>query len=1176
MNLAGLLPLLGSAAAYRQWLDELKSGDKAALPLLRAARPYLLATLAQDLNKPLVIITGRPERAVMLFEALCTYLGDSLRVLRFAEPTALFYERAQWPREIVCERLAVLSTLAGERPAAGNQTPSPIIIASTRACMQRTLPPRSYRASARVLKKRQIINLSATLLHWINIGYERANVVEAPGEFSSRGGIVDIFPPATPYPVRIELFGEEIESLRRFDPTTQRSTDALDSVVITPASEALARFGPQAAPLVRNWDLSQLPDDIGATFSQDIAALTSGEPFKSIEFYLPYFYDEAACLLDYLTPGDGLVVIDEPDEIQDVWRELEEQAIDLRDKALGDPDDSSTQRLPPDYPLPYLTWDDWRDALGKHSTLALGEQEAFEAEPQPLGDAFSVGPRFGGQLKTVLDHIAQCQASGETIVVISRQAERLAELWNERDAQAYRRPITDLSEPPRGLVFMHGALADGFTFRISNSSLIPPPPSLLHILTDGEIFGWVRPAPRRRARPRAMTPESYFTDMQPGDYVVHIEHGAGIFQGLTTLKVDGTEREYLQVTYAAGDKLYVPIHQADRLSRYIGADDRPPNIHRLGTADWGQIKERAQAAALQVAQELLELYAARETAPGFAFSSDTPWQQELEAAFPYIETEDQLRAIRDVKADMQKARPMDRLICGDVGYGKTEVALRAAFKAVQDGKQVAVLVPTTILAQQHYTTFGSRLAAYPVKVEMLSRFRSKSEQKTILEELEQGAVDIVIGTHRLIQKDVKFKDLGLLVIDEEQRFGVTHKERLKQLRTEVDVLTMTATPIPRTLYMSLTGVRDISTIDTPPEERLPVFTYVGRYDDGLVRTAILRELDRGGQVFFVHNRVQGIEQIKLRLQATVPEAQIAIGHGQMAEDKLEKVMLEFVSGKLDVLLSTSIIESGLDIPNVNTLIVNRADWFGLAQLYQLRGRVGRSAARAYAYFLCDRESTLTEEARQRLETIRQASDLGAGFSIAMRDLEIRGAGDLLGMRQHGHIAAVGFDLYTRLLARSVEELRAKRLGQAPPPLPVSSVVLDLPLAAYLPSNYVHDETLRLQLYRRMANLSTPASIDEIQKELSDRFGALPAPAADLIFQLRLKVMAQQARIFAIGVEGEQFVLKGDWLESANRVALQQQLSPLAFVSRRQINLPRRRERDWRAALVAVLEKLAAA
>ena len=525
-----------------------------------------------------------------------------------------------------------------------------------------------------------------------------------------------------------------------------------------------------------------------------------------------------------------------------------------------------------------------------------------------------------------------------------------------------------------------------------------------------------------------MAPEVFFADVQAGDFVVHIEHGIGRFHGLIRMPVDGTEREYLQVEYAQGDQLYVPVHQADRLARYVGAGEAIPSLHRLGTAEWEQVKQRARRAVAEIADDLLELYAAREVVQGHAFSPDAAWQHELEASFPYVETEDQLVAIEAVKQDMEQARPMDRLICGDVGYGKTEVALRAAFKAIMDNKQVAILVPTTVLAQQHYTNFSRRLAAFPVSVAMLSRFQTSGQQDRVLSGLANGSVDLVIGTHRLLSNDVAVKDLGLLIVDEEQRFGVAHKERIKQLRTEVDVLTLTATPIPRTLHMSLTGVRDLSTIDTPPEERLPIKTFVGDFDETLVRQAILREIDRNGQVFFVHNRVQGIEQIAAKLGKIVPEVRIAIAHGQMPERELSAVMLAFAEGDYDVLVCTSIIESGLDIPNANTIIINRADMFGLAQLYQLRGRVGRSAVRAYAYMLVDKYKALSEDARRRLEAIQEASELGAGFRIAMHDLEIRGAGELLGSRQHGHIAAVGFDLYTRLLAQAVNEARENAAG----------------------------------------------------------------------------------------------------------------------------------------------------
>jgi transcription-repair coupling factor (superfamily II helicase) len=1212
VNLSGLLPFLGESSAYRQLSEEfrtLRSGER-ALPVLRPVRAFLVAALARDLRRPVLVVAARLDRAQMLHETLRAYLGEAPALLRFPEPSALFYERAPWATEVISERLNVLTAATSDhgQPTAGGERQAPVgsrqpvvIVASARALMFRTLPPRTFALGTRTVKTGQTIDPEKTLEAWLRLGYTPTTTVLSPGEFSRRGGILDIWPLSSPTPIRIELFGDAIESLRRFDPATQRSREALDALTISPASEALARYGPQAAEKLRGWDLHKLPDDLEAQFEKDRAALSESTPFRGIEFYLPCLYAQPATLLDYL-PDDALVVLDDAGEIADTWSELEEQAVELRRSA------EEAGALPRDFPLPYLTWDEWREQIAHYSTLAFGAEPANQHSDEPTGEAegeqvsrdtgsrlpFAPGPRFGGQLKPFLDHVAQLRHMGDGVIVVSRQAQRLAEMWAERDHMLH--PVSHLDSPPepRSLTFVHGALDDGWTLHAVRAA---PHPSTsasashalrsapaqdaglfsLHVLTDGEIFGWARPQPRKRVRPRAIAPEQFFADLQPGDYVVHVDHGVGVFQGLVKLTLEGIENEYLQVAYAGGDKLYVPIHQADRLSKYIGADDRAPDIHRLGTADWAQVREHAQQAAVEVAKELLALYAARELAPGFAFSADSPWQAELEAAFPYVETEDQLRAIRDVKADMQKPRPMDRLICGDVGYGKTEVALRAAFKAVQDGKQAAVLVPTTVLAQQHFNTFSARLAPFPAVVEMLSRFKSPKEQDEILSRLREGGVDIVIGTHRLLQSDVAFKDLGLLIIDEEQRFGVTHKETLKRMRAEVDVLTLTATPIPRTLYMSLTGVRDISTIDTPPEERLPVATYVGEYDDHLVRQAILRELDRGGQVYFVHNRVLGIEQIERRLKAVAPEARIGVAHGQLNEHDLERAMIQFVNRGIDVLLCTSIIESGLDIPNANTLIVDRSDHFGLAQLYQLRGRVGRGAQRAYAYFLFDPHAPLAEDARRRLDTIREASELGMGYSIAMRDLEIRGAGDLLGVRQSGHIHAVGFDLYTRLLRRAVDELKARRDGTQPPPPPISGVTLDLPLQAHLPEDYVPNDTLRLQLYRRMGNIAAGKDIADLEVELSDRFGEMPRPVTNLMFQLRLKVLAARARVKSIvrDRERDMLVIHCDALEHLNRGELQRRIGELAQVARRQINLPLRENIvGWREALVKVLEAMA--
>jgi transcription-repair coupling factor (superfamily II helicase) len=645
--------------------------------------------------------------------------------------------------------------------------------------------------------------------------------------------------------------------------------------------------------------------------------------------------------------------------------------------------------------------------------------------------------------------------------------------------------------------------------------------------------------------------------------------------------LEGHEREFLAVEYQGGGMLYVPVHQADRLTRYVGPDGGSPSLDSLGGQGWHEARSRVKEAVQKVAEELLDLYARRQVVQGHAFPEDSAWQKELEDSFPYVETEDQVRALEEIKRDMERPRPMDRLLCGDVGYGKTEVALRAAFKAVMDGKQVAMLVPTTVLAQQHYETFCQRLAAFPVEVEMLSRFRTPKEQDAILLGLAFGEVDIVIGTHRLISSDVEFKDLGLVIIDEEQRFGVTHKEHLKRLRTEVDVLTLTATPIPRTLYMALTGVRDISNLNTPPEERLPIVTHVGPYSPKLVRQAILRELERGGQIFFVHNRVHTIDAMRAHLESLVPEARVGIGHGQMPEQQLARVMHQFTAGQIDILLSTSIIESGLDIPNANTLIVDRADTFGLAQLYQLRGRVGRGAMRAYSYFFRHRKLPPTMEGQQRLEVIAENTQLGAGYSIAMRDLEIRGAGDLLGTRQHGYIAAVGFHLYTRLLADSVRRIRAAHGARLPAASPFDTMSLplampvnvDLPLAVGIPADYIPDQDLRLRLYRRIADLRDESEIDALSSEFSDRFGLLPEMVQNLLYQMRIKLHAEKIGLASIGMENGQLVLRfpaGPNGDSAPRL---RDLGPAVRGGKHAYWLAFGREPDWLERLLGVLEQL---
>ncbi|HLF02618.1 MAG TPA: transcription-repair coupling factor, partial [Anaerolineales bacterium] len=836
--------------------------------------------------------------------------------------------------------------------------------------------------------------------------------VYEPGQFSRRGGILEVWPPADEQPTRIELFGDEIESLKRFDAGTQRSGSRVEAVTVTPAREALPKHVTQS--LITSY---QLPSD--SPLIPDLERLAAGAAFPTLEFFIPLLHPAPASLLDYLAEN-ALVFVDDWSELSDTVNELETQALELRATAI------ESGLIPTGFPAPHLSWSDLQEHLAHLPLIHLGHvvDDLVPAHPLALGLHFAPGPRFAGQVKAILDHLGESGLYPRTTIVVTRQAARLAELWSEHHPLlAPEDSLTGL----KPLTFIQGALSDGFNLAFTPASSLQLPTSNFQLLTDSELFGWARPEPRRRrAHVRvAEGPETSYSDFNPGDYVVHIDYGIGRYMGLVKRSIERIEREYLHVQFDGGDDLFVPIIQTDRLTKYVGGDDSEPALSRLGTAEWTHTRARAQQAAEEVARELLDLYAKRETAPGRAFGPDTAWQQELEASFPYIETDDQLKAITEVKRDMERPRPMDRLICGDVGYGKTEVALRAAFKAVNEGVQAAVLVPTTVLAQQHFVTFARRLAPFPVIVEMLSRFRSHTEQEAILKRLVAGEVDIVVGTHRLLSKDVAFKDLGLLIIDEEQRFGVTHKERLKQMRTEVDVLTLTATPIPRTLYMSLTGIRDISMIATAPDERLPVITHVGPYTEKTVRQAILREMDRDGQIFFVHNRVQSIGIIKRKLERLAPEARLGVAHGQMNEHQLERVMTAFTEGEIDILLCTSIIESGLDIPNANTLIVDRADMFGLAQLYQLRGRVGRGANRAYAYFFHEKTHKLTPEARERLDTIAEQTELGAGYGIAMRDLEIRGAGDILGVRQHGQIIAVGFHLYTRLLARAVKQVKSQ-------------------------------------------------------------------------------------------------------------------------------------------------------
>lgn len=1164
MQLIGLLDLLRSSEPYRILTQQLMAGaNPGDLRVIRSARPFVLAALARDWPAPVIYITARVDRAYNVSEQLPVWLSGT-PIYRFGEPTPLFYDRAPWGENVIRNRISTLSALLPPEGVDIAQ-PNPVIVTSARAIMQRTLPVNTFRNSTMVLKSGQRHAFDRLLAQWVKMGYEPTSIVTTPGTFSRRGGILDIFPVAADFPARIEFFDDEIDSLRAFDPATQRSTDRLPYVVVMPAREALPEQSSVAAEHLRGWfdTLPKIESDVTSP-QPDFESLSNESTFPYIEHYLPYLYPNPVSLLDY-APENALIVVEDWAELRDTIAGIEESALKNRDEKIA------ANHLPPDHPLPYLTWDTLAEELEHRTSLHLGnifssEDDDFEDVPltSEFGSLFAPEQRFGGQLKMMLDSVRKMRQSTGRIVVVTEQALRLSELWHEQDS--YVPTVQDVNYPPlpNALMFVKGALREGWRMRL--------PDGPVHLFTDSEIFGWNRPEPRRRKSvKRVKVPEASYADLHEGDYVVHVDYGIGRFAGMRRRTIEGNEREYLVVEYAGTDMLFVPIHQADRLTRYVGPDDKPPTVNRLGKPEWVRVKAQVQKAVQEEAEELLALYARRATTPAHAFSPDTPWQHELEASFPYVETEDQLKAVRDVKADLEKDHPMDRLICGDVGYGKTEVALRAAFKAVMDGKQVAVLVPTTVLAQQHYETFSQRLAPFPVKVEMLSRFRTREEQNKMLPKLASGEIDIMIGTHRLLGSDVKFKDLGLIIIDEEQRFGVTHKEHFKKLRTQVHVLTLTATPIPRTLYMSLTGVRDISMIQTPPEERLPIITHVGSFDDNLVRQAVLRELERGGQIFFVHNRVQSIETARDRLEQIVPELRTVIGHGQMDERTLEKVMLAFGHGDYDALVCTSIIESGIDIPNVNTLIVDRADYFGMSQLYQLRGRVGRSAQQAYSYFFHSGEGRITEEARIRLEALAENTDLGAGFQIAMRDLELRGAGDILSTRQTGHVAAIGLHLYTQLLTQAVHELKGDQKRETTPAAALTNITIDLPLPAYIPNNYIPEMALRLQVYRRVAGLIALEDVNMMRDELRDRFGPLPGAVENLLYQIDVKLLAQSAGATAVIAPDDIVQIRLPYLAEINRDKLEHDLG--VTVTRTAVEVPMDND-TWQLQLLDVLTKLA--
>ena len=1071
---------LAQATPPRTWrVQGLKGG----------ARPFFLFELLRAAARPALMIAATGTAAERLAADLRFFFAEAEDAPPFAHRIHYLpswevtpFEDLSPPPDVVAARIEGLYHL--------HQSPNPIVVTTPESLAQRVPPRAAFAARYLYVVDGEEIDrdaLAAQLAAW---GYRRVGLVEDRGDFTVRGGIVDVFPPAHPNPIRLQLVGDVIDSLHEFDPVSQRLAAKQAELLILPMREFDPAVGQQPG-LVRAIETRALDLEIGHDERHlMLDGLTSGLLFPGVEFCLPYFYPQLDTLWDYL-PAGTVVVLDQAGEVDAAL----ERAAALVERRAAERE-AEHRFLPPPEQL-YLTPAAWRTALQRHPVIELEMLDLLATDPSAarLGvrsfsttdlKAKRLHQRHEISFAPVAEHVQSWRAEGHAVVFVAgteAQGQRLTRLLETNDVAvqptvesfadieraAEAAPVT--ARPAVRVVCGH--LSEGF--RVPDRRLV--------VITEADVFGESR---RRAARRVSVTQLlKSLSELKPDDFVVHLDHGVGVYRGLRHLQVAGTEGDYLHLEYAGGDRLYLPVDRISLVQKYVGADGEVPALDKLGGASWEKVKAKTRESILAMAKELLGIYAAREIDERRAYTAPDAYFREFEATFPFEETPDQKQAIDDVLADLQRPKPMDRLICGDVGYGKTEVALRAAFLAVMDGRQVAVLVPTTVLAQQHFTTLRRRCEGYPVRVEMLSRFQTPAQQREVLSGLRAGQVDIVVGTHRLLQADVEFKQLGLLVIDEEHRFGVKDKEKIKNLRALVDVMAMTATPIPRTLQMSLMGIRDLSVIETPPVDRLAVRTYVTRYDEDIIRDAIQRELDRGGQVFFVHNRVENIDLMARHLRTLVPAATIAVAHGQMHERTLEKVMLQFMGREVNVLVCSAIIESGLDIPNANTILINRADHFGLAQLYQLRGRVGRSHERAFAYLMIPGEHLITKDAQKRLRVLQELDDLGGGFRLAAHDLEIRGAGNLLGKQQSGHIAAVGFELYTQMMEEAVQELRGQRRHVDVEP------EIQLGFPAYIPDTYIPDENQRLVFYRRLASVRGREELEDIAAELRERYGPIP-------------------------------------------------------------------------------------
>ncbi len=1160
MPLSGLFPALTSTIEFEQLLAEVRSpAVDRELIVPDAATAYATAALWNEYGAPVFVVAPNAESARRLTDQLTIWCGESAPVFQFPETDNIPFERYVPDLGATHQRLRVLAMLRQWK----GKGRAPIMVASVPAISYRTPSIDAFDSATHEISVGDRFDISELLRRWTSAGYVLEPTVDIQGTISHRGGILDVYPASSDAPVRIEFFDDEVDSIREFEPDTQRSTVSLKKVLIPPAAEVLPGFAEheRVKELITQVDFDSAAAEPRDRIPAELGRILEGDWLDEIGYYAGFFNEGS--VFDFL-PDDALLLRVRSSEIKDSSETADRRMSELRGNK------ERRGEVPRRFPQPHIEYGLLADALNRPKRKVSISPWGVDAElpGAALRLPIDPAPLTSSGIDSAISLISDRQESSLRTAVLSNHASRIVEVAKKSSVDIRLKKEIKKPLEPGDVTLVQGTLRQGFTVLARDQRN-------LGVITDAEIFGVAKE--RRRVRRRPVRKGPALEQLQPGSYVVHIEHGIAMFRGTQVMGDEG--REYLVLEYAEEDKLYVPTEQLDRIQLYHGPSDNAPRLTRLGTQEWSRARARARRATEQLAGELIALYAARELSEGFATGTDTPWQDSMEASFPYEETPDQMSTLEQVKKDLEAPHPMDRLICGDVGYGKTEIALRAAFKVVQSGRQVAILVPTTVLAQQHFDTFSERLQPFPATVELLSRFRTDAEQKATVARLASGSVDIVIGTHRLLQRDVRFKNIGLVIIDEEHKFGVTHKERLKQFRTQIDVMSLSATPIPRTLQMSLAGIRDMSTIETPPEERLPIKTYVTEESDELTREAILREIDRGGQVFFLHNRVKDIDLVAAKLMKLVPEARFDIGHGQMNEDELEKVMAAFEKREFDVLVCTTIIESGIDLPNANTLIIDRADMFGLSQLYQLRGRIGRGTNRAYAYLMIPRGKALTETADARLNTILAATELGAGFQIALRDLEIRGMGNILGGEQSGHIAAIGFDLYTKLLSDTVADMKAGKVPSSNDAgengLPeFSTVRIDLGLDARIPDSYVEDLAQRLSIYQRLARIHEIEAIADLDEELRDRFGPVPRNVELLMAAEKMRVLAEQAGVDSVNITDERATLNLKEPTGGARSALQKWLGRGVSVGHMQIRVEiDREEPDWVDELSALFEQI---